>query len=63
VGGRSVFLFTGQQTRECRTADHSSLAISKGEWIWNHGVIGDRSTLDFLVKVRDMKFNDTVETV
>jgi hypothetical protein len=70
VGGRSVFPFTDQRpvellspkNSERRTASRSSLVISKGEWIWNHVGIGDRSALDFLVKVRGMKFNDAVDT-
>jgi hypothetical protein len=48
---------------EYRTASHGSLVISKGKWIWNRSGIGGRSAVDFLVKVRGMKFNDAVETV
>lgn len=48
---------------EYRTVTHGSLVISNGKWIWNRGKIAGHTALDFLIKMRGMKFNDAVETV
>jgi len=48
---------------EYRTATHSSLVISNGQWFWNRGQVGGRSAIDFLIKMRGMGFVDAVETV
>lgn len=45
---------------EYRTVSHDSLVISNGIWHWCSRGIGGRSALDFLVRVRDMKFVDAV---
>jgi hypothetical protein len=46
-----------------RTRAHDSLKISNGKWMWHSRGIGGRSALDYLIKVRDMKFIDAVEQV
>ena len=48
---------------EYRTATHSSLVIRSDRWYWNRGGFGGRNAIDFLVKVRGLKFLDAVETV
>ena len=48
---------------EYRTKTHGSLVISNGQWYWNRGKFGGGSALDYLMKVRGMKFVDAVETV
>jgi len=48
---------------EFRTVTHSSLVISNGKWIWNKTGVGGVSALDYLIKVRGMRFVDAVETV
>lgn len=42
------------------TKTHSSLKISNGKWYWWSRGFGGRSALDYLVKVRDMKFVDAI---
>ena len=42
---------------------HDSLKISNGMWMWWSEGIGGKSALDFLIKVRGMKFTDAVETI
>lgn len=42
------------------TKTHDSLKISNGKWYWWSRGIGGRSALDFLIKVRDMKFTEAV---
>ena len=55
---QELVLFQGS-TYTTRT--HDSLKISNGKWMWWSRGIGGRSALDYLVKVRDMKFTDAVE--
>ncbi|MDR1002093.1 MAG: DUF3991 domain-containing protein [Oscillospiraceae bacterium] len=43
------------------TRRHDSLKISNGKWMWHSRGIGGRSALDYLIKVRDMRFTDAVE--
>lgn len=44
--------------------EHDSLKISNGKWCWwSHGCMGGRSALDFLIKVRNMPFNEAVEHI
>ena len=45
------------------TRSHDSLKISNGLWHWHSQDIGGRSALDFLIKVRGMKFTDAVEQI
>lgn len=42
------------------TREHSSLKISNGKWMWWSQGFGGASALDYLVKVRGMKFTDAV---
>lgn len=42
------------------TREHDSLKISNGMWCWWSSRIGGKSALDFLIKVRGMKFVDSV---
>ena len=42
------------------TRTHDSLKISNGMWCWWSRRIGGKSALDFLIKVRGMKFVDAV---
>ena len=42
------------------TREHDSLKISNGMWCWWSRRIGGKSALDFLIKVRGMKFVDAV---
>lgn len=43
------------------TATHDSLKIRGGMWYWNSRGVGGRSALDYLIKVRGMRFTDAVE--
>ena len=45
------------------TRTHDSLKISNGKWCWYSRGIGGRSALDYLIKVRDMRFTEAVEQV
>lgn len=42
------------------TKTHDSLKISNGKWYWWSRGFGGRTALDYLIKVRDMKFTDAV---
>lgn len=42
------------------TKTHGSLKISNGKWYWWSRGFGGKSALDYLVKVRDMRFVDAV---
>ena len=45
------------------TAEHDSLKISNGKWMWwSHG-IGGRSALDYLIKVKEIPFMQAVELI
>lgn len=71
---RSVDLLTYLQTHEptelvklkgdtyC-TREHDSLKISNGKWMWWSKGFGGASALDYLIKVRGMKFTDAVEKI
>jgi hypothetical protein len=68
---RSVDLLTYLQTHEpaelvklkgdtyC-TREHSSLKISNGKWMWWSKGFGGASALDYLIKVRGLKFTDAL---
>ena len=43
---------------EYRTIDHDSLRISNGKWHWYSKGIGGYNALQYLMKVREMKFPD-----
>ena len=45
------------------TKEHDSLKISNGKWMWWSRGIGGCSALDYLIKVRGMKFPEAVKTV
>ena len=45
---------------EYRTIDHDSLRISNGKWHWYSKGIGGYNALQYLMKVREMKFPDAV---
>ena len=45
------------------TRTHDSLKISNGRWMWWSRGIGGRSALDYLIKVKGMKFLDAVELI
>jgi hypothetical protein len=45
------------------TRSHDSLKISNGKWMWHSRGIGGRSALDYLIKVREIKFMDAVEQI
>lgn len=45
------------------TRTHDSLKISNGRWMWWSRGIGGKSALDYLVKVKGMKFPDAVELI
>lgn len=45
---------------EYTTKTHSSLKISNGLWHWWKEDIGGRNALDYLIKVRNIPFNDAV---
>lgn len=42
------------------TKTHDSLKISNGKWYWWSRGFGGRTALDYLIKVRNMKFTDAV---
>ena len=42
------------------TITHDSLKISNGKWHWFSRGIGGKTTLDYLIKVRDMDFVEAV---
>lgn len=42
------------------TKTHDSLKISNGKWYWWSRGFGGRSALDYLIKVREMKFTEAV---
>lgn len=42
-------------------ADHDSFVISNGKWRWNSRGIGGVTALDYLMKVENMGFVQTVE--
>ncbi len=43
------------------TVTHDSLKISHNKWCWNSRGIGGRTALDYLIKVRGLRFVDAVE--
>lgn len=45
------------------TRTHDSLKISNGKWMWWSRGIGDKSALDYLIKVRGMDFVQAVQTI
>ena len=45
----------------CR--DHDSLKIDHGLWYWYSRGFGGKTALDYLIRVRDMKFKDAVEQI
>lgn len=45
------------------TAEHDSLKISNGKWMWWSRGIGGKSALDYLIKVRGMDFVEAVQTI
>ena len=45
------------------TRTHDSLRISNGKWIWWSRGIGGYNAVDYLVKVKGMKFIDAVERI
>ena len=45
---------------EYRTKTHSSLTISNGLWNWFQGGVGGKNAVDYLVKIKNMKFIDAV---
>ncbi len=45
------------------TKEHDSLMISNGKWMWFSQGIGGISALDYLIKVKEMKFLDAVELI
>lgn len=45
------------------TKEHDSLKISNGKWMWFSQGIGGISALDYLIKVKEMKFLDAVELI
>ena len=48
---------------EYRTIDHDSLRISNGKWHWYSKGIGGHNALQYLMKVREMKFPDAVRQI
>ena len=69
---RQIDLLTYMQTYEAdnlvrmgaktyRTREHDSLKISNGKWFWWSRGFGGVSALDYLIKVREMKFTDAVQ--
>ena len=48
---------------EYRTIDHDSLRISNGKWHWYSKGIGGYNALQYLMKVREMKFPDAVRQI
>lgn len=45
------------------TREHDSLKISNGMWFWFSRDFGGRTALDYLIKVKNMKFLDAVQTI
>ena len=45
------------------TRSHDSLKISNGKWYWWSRGFGGYSALDYLVKVRGLRFSKAVETI
>lgn len=45
------------------TREHDSLKISNGKWCWFSRRIGERSALDYLIKVKGYPFLDAVEAI
>jgi hypothetical protein len=45
------------------TKEHDSLKISHGKWCWWSRGIGEKSALDYLIKVKDYNFIEAVETL
>ena len=45
------------------TRTHDSLKISNGKWYWHSHDIGGRSALDYLIKVRGLRFTEAVERI
>lgn len=45
------------------TREHDSLKISNGKWYWWSRGFGGASALDYLIKVKGMKFTDAVEKI
>ena len=45
------------------TRTHDSLKISNGKWYWWSRGIGGYSALDYLIKVRGLRFSRAVETI
>ncbi len=45
------------------TREHDSLKISNGKWYWFSRGIGGRTALDYLIQVRQMPFQEAVETI
>ena len=45
------------------TREHDSLKISNGKWCWFSRGIGGYSALDYLIKVKEMPFQQAVETI
>lgn len=45
------------------TRSHDSLKISNGKWYWWSRGIGGYSALDYLIKVRGLRFSKAVETI
>lgn len=69
---RQIDLLTYMQTYEpdnlarigaktYKTREHDSLKISNGKWFWWSRGFGGVSALDYLIKVRDIKFTDAVQ--
>ncbi|MGN0520537.1 MAG: hypothetical protein ACI4LB_07325 [Candidatus Fimenecus sp.] len=45
------------------TRDHDSMKISNGKWCWFFRENGGYSTLDYLIKVKEMPFTQVVEKI
>ena len=43
------------------TREHDSLKISNGMWCWFSRVLGGRTALDYLIKVKELPFTEAVE--
>ena len=48
---------------EYATADHDSLKISNGKWMWWSQGFGGHTALDYLIKVRGMSFKNAIEAI
>ncbi|MBP3621510.1 MAG: toprim domain-containing protein [Lachnospiraceae bacterium] len=46
-----------------QTVSHDSLKISNGMWYWWSKGIGGKSALDYLIKVRDIPFQEAVQMI